>query len=86
MKLGPVVMSPSPPMWVFFKWTCMLIILDQSTYGRIFIHEEIILQIFSITVLSVEKMSIACVSFREGVYILIKKILDFVILYILYNL
>lgn len=40
-------------MWIFFKWTCMLIILDQSKYGRIFIHEKIILQIFSIIVLFV---------------------------------
>lgn len=31
----------------------MLMILDQSKYGRIFIHEKIILQIFSIIVLSV---------------------------------
>lgn len=50
-KLLHVVMSPSPYMWIFFKWTCMLIILDQSKYGRIFIHEKVILQIFSIIVL-----------------------------------
>lgn len=53
IKRSPVVTSPSPHMWEFFKWTCMLMILDQSKYGRIFIHEKIILQIFSIIVLSV---------------------------------
>lgn len=55
----------------------MLIILDQSKYGRIFIHEKIILQIFSIIVSFVNKnqnkMLIACVRFGGGLYILIKK-------------
>lgn len=40
MKYDTVVMSLGPYMWTFFKWTCMLIILDQSKYGRIFIHEK----------------------------------------------
>lgn len=40
MKYDTVVMSLGPDMWTFFKWTCMLIILDQSKYGRIFIHEK----------------------------------------------
>lgn len=33
-------------MWIFFKWTCMLIILDQSKYGRIFIHTNNFANIF----------------------------------------
>lgn len=39
-------MSPGPYMWIFFKWTCMLIILDQSKYGRIFIHTNNFANIF----------------------------------------
>lgn len=45
-KLLYVLMSPSPYMWIFFKWTCMLKILDQSKYGRIFIHKNNFANIF----------------------------------------
>lgn len=42
-----ICIDVSQPLYVdIFKWTCMLIILDQSKYGRIFIHTNNFANIF----------------------------------------